>query len=362
VKVTAQPAVARVRLLTAGRVGRVVARALGVVILVLLVALVVVPQYGDALRAVHAVSLLSPLPLLGGLALELGSLAALGALTRVALDPLSRPAYTTVARIDLTGVAVTNAVPGGGATALAVRYRLLMRAGTPSGSVAGGLAVEATVSNLVLGVVFAVGILLSLGSLPPSPYYWVAGAVILVVFGVVGMALVRAVRHPDKAVAFARSVTRRLSVARRDQIAALVEAVIAAVGGFAADGGRLASAVIWSLANWLLDAAALWMFLAAFGYLLTPGQLLLAYGLAAILALIPITPGGLGVIEGVLVPTVVAIGAPYSVAVLGVTAWRLVQFWMPIPLGGLSALSLLVGSRDRIRDVSASATPPPASR
>jgi uncharacterized protein (TIRG00374 family) len=101
--------------------------------------------------------------------------------------------------------------------------------------------------------------------------------------------------------------------------------------------------VIWGLTNWLLDIAALWVFVAAFGYRLTPGQLLLAYGLASIVALVPVTPGGLGVIEGVLVPTLVTLGSPYAIAVLGVTSWRLVQFWMPIPLGGVSAISLLAG-------------------
>ncbi|MEO8094532.1 MAG: lysylphosphatidylglycerol synthase transmembrane domain-containing protein [Pseudolysinimonas sp.] len=341
---TDPPGIAHVRRLTSGRVGRVIARAAAVVILAVLVAVVVVPQYGDALQALHSVSLLSPFPLVLGLALELGSLAALGALTRVALDPPARPGYPTILRIDLTGVAVTNAVPGGGATALAVRYRFLTRAGMPSGAVAGGLAVEATVSNLVLGALFAIGILLSVGSLPSSPYYWLAGGIILLVFGTVGVALTRAVRRPAGAVALARSLTRALSVARQDKVAALVEAVVSAVGGFAFDRRRLVAAVSWSVANWLLDATALWMFLAAFGYRLTPGHLLLAYGLAAILALIPITPGGFGVIEGVLVPTVVAMGSPYAIAVLGVTAWRLVQFWMPIPLGGISALTLVAGS------------------
>jgi hypothetical protein len=50
-----------VRRLTSGRVGRVIARITAVVILVLLVAFVVVPQYGDAQRALQSVGELSPL-------------------------------------------------------------------------------------------------------------------------------------------------------------------------------------------------------------------------------------------------------------------------------------------------------------
>jgi uncharacterized protein (TIRG00374 family) len=58
-----------------------------------------------------------------------------------------------------------------------------------------------------------------------------------------------------------------------------------------------------------------------------------AYGLANVAAALPITPGGLGVVEGVLVPTLVAFGTPAAVAVLAVVAYRLVSFWVPIPVG-----------------------------
>ncbi len=333
------------RRLTSGRVARLVARGVAVVILVLLVAFVVVPQYGDAQRALRSVGELSPLLFVLGLALELASLAAFGALTRVALDPATRPAYSTVLRIDVTGISVTNAVPGGGASALAARYGLLMRARVPSGVVAAALVVETTVSNLLLGAVFAAGVVLSLGSLPPSPYLWLAGGFVLLIFGTAAIVLLLAVRHPARAGSVIRSATRRLSVAHQDRAAAFVETVVGAVGAFGADRRRFGPAVIWGLTNWLLDVAALWVFLSAFGYRVAPGHLLLAYGLAMILALVPITPGGLGVVEGVLVPTLVAMGSPYGVAVLGVTAWRLVQFWMPIPLGAVSAVSLAAGSR-----------------
>jgi uncharacterized protein (TIRG00374 family) len=336
-----------VRRLTSGRVGRFAVRAAAIVILVVLVATVVVPQYGDAQRALQSAGMVSPALLLLGLTLELGSLAALGALTRVTLDPAVRPAYPTILRIDLAGVGVTNAVPGGGATALAVRYGLLRRAGVRPAAVAGALAVEVTISILLLGAVFASGILLSIGSLPTSPYYRLAGGFILLIFGVVAIAVVMAVRHPANAVAFTRAATRRLSEARQDRAVAFVESVAGAVAAFATDGRRFGAAVVWGLTNWLLDAAALWVFLSAFGFHLSPGHLLLGYGLACILALVPITPGGLGVVEGVLVPTLVALGSPYGAAVLGVTAWRLVQFWMPIPLGGLSALSLVAGRPGR---------------
>ena len=59
-----------------------------------------------------------------------------------------------------------------------------------------------------------------------------------------------------------------------------------------------------------------------------------------ILAVIPITPAGLGVVEGVLISTLVGFGVPKSTAILGVLGYRLLNFWLPIPLGGAAYVSL----------------------
>ena len=56
--------------------------------------------------------------------------------------------------------------------------------------------------------------------------------------------------------------------------------------------------------------------------------------------MIPLTPGGLGVIEGVLISTLSGFGVPNSQAILAVLAYRLVNFWLPIPLGGAAYASV----------------------
>ena len=73
--------------------------------------------------------------------------------------------------------------------------------------------------------------------------------------------------------------------------------------------------------------------------------LLIAYALANVVAAIPITPGGLGVVEVVLTSTLTAFGAPGQVAALGVIAYRLVSFWLPIPVGGIAYLTLKLDPR-----------------
>jgi len=65
-----------------------------------------------------------------------------------------------------------------------------------------------------------------------------------------------------------------------------------------------------------------------------------AYGLANVLAAIPITPSGLGAVEGALIPTLVWFHVPTATAIFGVLAYRLVNFWLPVPAGALAYLSL----------------------
>jgi uncharacterized protein (TIRG00374 family) len=100
---------------------------------------------------------------------------------------------------------------------------------------------------------------------------------------------------------------------------------------------------MWAAANWLLDATSLWVFLFAFGAHISPVDVLVAYGLANILAVIPLTPGGLGVVELTIVSVLTGFGVPGGAATAGVLCWRLVNFWLPIPFGGAAYLSLRLG-------------------
>jgi hypothetical protein len=56
------------------------------------------------------------------------------------------------------------------------------------------------------------------------------------------------------------------------------------------------------------------------------------------------------VVEAVLTSTLIGFGTPKGVAILGVISYRLVNFWLPIPLGGAAYVSLRVDkSVDRRR-------------
>jgi uncharacterized protein (TIRG00374 family) len=65
-----------------------------------------------------------------------------------------------------------------------------------------------------------------------------------------------------------------------------------------------------------------------------PSLVVLAYVAAALLSLVPFTPGGLGFVEAGLVATLTLAGVSPSHALVATLVYRLVAFWLPIPLGG----------------------------
>jgi hypothetical protein len=85
--------------------------------------------------------------------------------------------------------------------------------------------------------------------------------------------------------------------------------------------------------NWIENCGALvaciW---AVHGHIPWHG-ILVAYALAQVAASIPITPGGLGVVEGSLTALLVAYGMPTHVALASVLLYRVVSFWGLVPVG-----------------------------
>ena len=95
-------------------------------------------------------------------------------------------------------------------------------------------------------------------------------------------------------------------------------------------------AVFAAAANRMFDYAALVAALAAFGAHARPSMVLLSYVVAQALALIPLTPGGLGFVDAGLAALLVLIGISADTALIGTLLYRLVSFWLPIPVGAFA--------------------------
>ncbi len=318
----------------------------------LLVALVaeflVLPQLEGARKSLYLLGKVNVALLIVGVGLEFAALLAYAQLTHTVL-PAGAPSRWRLLRINTSSLAVSHVVPGGTAPGTGLSYRLLTESGVQGADAAFGLAMQGVGSAVVLNLVFWVALVVSIFLHGYNPLYGLAagvGVLMMAAFAGVVILLLRGRHH---AVEVVRKLGNHVPLVDGDALAGAVERIAERLRALLDDRLVLRRAIVWAAANWLLDAASLWVFLVAFHEIIEPDELLVAYGLANVLAVIPITPGGLGIVEGVLIPTLVGFGATKNVATLGVLSYRLVNLWLPIPAGFGSYLSVRVSGESRWR-------------
>jgi uncharacterized membrane protein YbhN (UPF0104 family) len=96
---------------------------------------------------------------------------------------------------------------------------------------------------------------------------------------------------------------------------------------------------LWMLLYWISDVACLAIAFFAAGDALPWRGLLVAYAAGQLAALLPITPGGLGVTEGSMSVALAAYGGT-TAALAAVLLYRLVTYWAVLPAGGICYLTL----------------------
>jgi uncharacterized membrane protein YbhN (UPF0104 family) len=122
-------------------------------------------------------------------------------------------------------------------------------------------------------------------------------------------------------------------------------------------GDKWWQAIPAAAGNWLFDMLALYAALLAVGARPHISLVLIAYVVAAALGLIPLTPGGVGFVEVGLTATLGLTGIGAGDAALATLAYRLVSYWLPIPIG-VVALALYTRRFGRPQGANGSATPP----
>ena len=182
-----------------------------------------------------------------------------------------------------------------------------------------------------------------------NPLYGTAAIVgLFLMLAMAGLVLLL-MKGGTKAERFFRAIARKIPFVNAVTVSRVVYQVADRLHELLSQPRLIRRGLLWASINWVLDAAALWVFLRAFGGTVSPVNLIVAFGLANVLAVIPITPGGLGVVEAALTPTLIGFGLTHSAATIGVLAYRFAQFWLPIPLGGIAYTSLKIGRPSRRR-------------
>ena len=254
---------------------------------------------------------------------------------RVGLRPLMA--------MSLAGNAMNNSLPGGGAFATVFAYRQFRRRGADEALTTWTLVAFTALTAITLAALSAIGLLVA-GSDGP-----VGGLGPLIGLLLAGPALGIAVLLRPHLLVVVLTPLLRLShrlvhFPRRDPAPAVSRM---------ADRLRVVTPRltdwIWGLGfasgNWVADCCCLIFAFEAVGAAVPWRGLLVAYAAAQVAANLPVTPGGLGVVEGSLTVALVAFGGSTAETVAGVLLYRIVSFWLVLPMGWTAWAGLTLQAR-----------------
>jgi hypothetical protein len=313
----------------------------------------VVPIIPDFQNALDEVQRVEPALLALGLMLEMSALYCYAPLMKAALGDAGHDiSRGRLFRIQMSTRALSSIVPGGSAASSALGYRLLTLSGVSGPDAGFALATVGLGSAVVLNLILWLALLVSIPIRGVNAVYGsaaLAGVIVMVIAAALVWGLMDGQGRSERAI---RWLARKMRL-NDDKAALILGRVAERLEQLISDRHLLGRVAFWAALNWLLDATALWVFLRAFGVTMDADALLISFGIANVLAAIPITPGGLGYVDASYVTMLTGFGAPARRATLGVAAYRFAQFFFPIFLGGLLYLSLRVGPwsierRDRL--------------
>lgn len=175
-----------------------------------------------------------------------------------------------------------------------------------------------------------------LAALHPSRLAWAGGLV-----AAAALAAVVLLRAPSTTARLAAGAAHRLGrLTRRADPDTWATRAQEAVTGFfarwqaiAARPATLASACVWAGLMHVFEAATLVCIARAFHCTLAPSVAAAGYVAANLAAIVSFLPGGAGLYEGVMLAAFHALaGLPLPAALAVVLTYRLLSFWLPIPL------------------------------
>ena len=294
----------------------------------------VLPRLAAVLGAWPRLSTLSPIWFTVAIAAELASFTCNFALQRLALQTKG---WFAVVTAGLAGNAVTDSLPGGDAAGAAVQFGMLTTAGFDTDTAVGALT---TFSLLGVGGLLALPIVALptiLAGAPISPglahtaLLGIAGFVLFAIFGAVLLYTDRPLTVIGRAAQGLRNwVTRghrppmtgldKRLLTERDTIRTVL-------------GEKWWQAALLTAGRLGFDYGCLLAALRATGTSPRPSLVLLAYSAAGIIALFPLTPGGLGIVEASLSGLLILAGVHAGDAFLATLAYRIASYWLPLLAG-----------------------------
>jgi putative heme transporter len=235
--------------------------------------------------------------------------------------------------ITLAGNALSTSLPGGAAWSAGWMWGQLRRRSVERVLAGWVVLVAGALSSFALFLLVAVGAEIAGSQGPVASLRWVTRCLLFlaVVAGASVVALARSQRLQRRWAAHVAEAQGRTDLAGRvvrgldsfghevrivtPSPSAWLEALLLALGNWGADLATLVFCI------WTVHDSVPWR------------GIVIAYSLTQIAASIPITPGGLAVVEASLATLLVAYGMSSTTAVTVVLLYRLISFWCLVPIG-----------------------------
>jgi hypothetical protein len=236
-------------------------------------------------------------------------------------------------RMTVASQALTNSLPAGSAVAAVYGFRWFRRFGADE-----TLAVWAMVGTVIASIVSLS--LVATAGLALATSEGASYDLIPVLIGVLVIAVaVGAIFVYERPLLFVltwslwafHSILRRPKGDTTEQ----VERIVRRITSVRLSWRRVISVVLWATASWLFDCSCFALMFLAIGAAIPWKGLLLAYGAGQLAAALPITPGGLGAVEGSITIALVAFGGAQVATVEAVLLYRLISFWLVLAVGWL---------------------------
>ncbi len=273
------------------------------------------------------------------LVLELGNLCSHAELIVASLRGVGcRAGRGLVYRVDLASTALGKVLPGGTTVALPFSVRMLQVGRQDLALGLAGLAAGGLLSTAVLAALLPVSSLIAIVTGNAEPFA-VGVAVFAASIGVAVLLLRPILRSPQRIARLVYAATELVArgwlrhLIRPDVLAAAAARGVSGLNELASARPGLRSATCWALASWLFDLAALAAIALAMEERTPIAGLPLAFVVGQLAAAVPLTPGGLGVVEATMTAALVAQGMPILPATASVLGWRLFSHWFPLVLG-----------------------------
>lgn len=273
--------------------------------------------------------------LLLAIASEVVSYVSFGALQRRLLRSGGvETSLVAMTALSLAAGAIASSVPAGTAFSSVYAFRQYRRRGADEALAGWTVLATLVCATLTLGLVATAGILLAVRQ---GAAYGLLGVVLgVLAVGVVADAVVWQRRWLAWVAVWVLRRLRHLTGRPRREAVAVVDALVSRLSSVRLGWRDLCATLLYGLGQWAFDCGCLALSFLALGAPVPLRGLLLAYGVGQLAANLPITPGGLGVVEGSLTVAIVAFGGAELSTVAAVLCYRIISFWGYLPVGWLA--------------------------